>query len=115
MPLEITPSTYIVLATWGWDEPALKQIANSSAAFIGLVASSRKAIIIFRELIKEGISADALARIRVPVGLDLGGEAPGEIALAIMAELLMASRGGAGEPLTKTKGGVIMKQARGDH
>lgn len=114
MPLTITPSTFIVVATWGWDEPALRQIADSPAAFIGLVASSRKAIIIFRELIKEGISTDALARIQVPVGLDLGGETPQEIALAIMAEVLMASRGGSGEPLTKSKGSVIMKQVRGD-
>jgi len=114
MPIVITPSTFIVVATWGWDEPALRQIANSPAAFIGLVASSRKAIIIFRELIKEGVSAKALARIHVPVGLDLGGETPPEIALAIMAEVLMASRGGSGEPLTRSKGSVIMKQARGD-
>jgi xanthine dehydrogenase accessory factor len=113
MPITITPSTFIVVATWGWDEPALKQIADSPAAFIGLVASSRKAIIIFRELMKEGISADALARIKVPVGLDLGGETPSEIALAIMAELLMANRGGSGEPLTRSKGSAIMKQVRG--
>lgn len=116
MPITITPSTFIVVATWGWDEPALKQIADSPAAFIGFVASSRKAIIIFRELIKEGISSDALARIRVPAGLDLGGETPQEIALAIMAEVLMASRGGAGEPLTRSKGSVIMKQVlKGDN
>lgn len=114
MPVTITPSTFIVVATWGWDQPALQQIANSPAAFIGLVASSRKAIIIFRELIKDGISAEALARIRVPVGLDLGGEAPSEIALAIMAEVLMASKGGTGDSLTRLKGSVIMKQARGE-
>lgn len=111
MPVQITPSTFIVVATWGWDEPALRQIASSPAAFIGLVASSRKAIFIFRELLKDGISVDALARIHVPVGLDLGGEAPSEIALAIMAEILMASKAGSGEPLAKIKGSVIMKQA----
>jgi xanthine dehydrogenase accessory factor len=114
MPLTITPSTFIVVATWGWDEPALKQIANSPAAFIGLVASSRKAIFIFRELIKNGISAEALARVHVPVGLDLGGEAPGEIALAIMAEILMVFRGGTAKSLTESKGSVIMRQVRGE-
>lgn len=110
MRITITPSTFIVVATWGWDQPALRQIADSPAAFIGLVASSRKAIIIFRELIKEGIPSEVLGRIKVPVGLDLGGETPQEIALAIMAEVLMASRGGSGEPLTHLKGSVIMKQ-----
>jgi xanthine dehydrogenase accessory factor len=47
------------------------------------------------------------------VGLDLGGETPSEIALAIMAEVLMASRGGSGEPLKRSKGSVIMKQVKG--
>lgn len=112
MPLRITPSTFIVVATWGWDEPALKQIVGSSAAYIGLVASSRKAIIIFRELIKDGISPEQLARVRVPIGLDLGGELPTEIALAIMAEILMAQHGASGAPLAQSKGTVVMKQAR---
>ncbi len=111
MPLTITPSTFIVVATWGWDEPALKQVVGSSAAYIGLVASSRKGIIIFRELIQEGISVQALERVRVPTGLDLGGEMPPEIALAIMAEILMVQRSGSGAPLVQSKGNVVMKQA----
>lgn len=114
LPITITPSTFVVIATWGWDQPALRQIANSPAAYLGLVASSRKAIIIFRELIKDGISAEALARVRVPAGLDLGGETPDEIALAIMAEVVRVARGGSGAALTQRKGSAIMKQVRGD-
>ncbi len=115
MPITITPSTFIVVATWGWDQPALRQIANSNAAYIGLVSSARKGIIIFRELIREGISADALARVHVPIGLDLGGETHTEIALSIMAEMLMVARSGTGTPLMQSKGSVVMKQAtRGD-
>ena len=111
MPVSITPTTFILLATWGWDEPALRQVVNSPAAYIGLVASARKSIIIFRDLIKEGISPDALARVRVPTGLDLGAETPGEIALSILAEMLMVQRHATGMPLAQSKGSVVMTQS----
>lgn len=111
MPVSITPATFILLATWGWDEPALRQVVNSPAAYIGLVASARKSIIIFRDLMKEGISPDVLARVRVPTGLDLGAETPSEIALSILAEMLMVQRGAAGMPLAQSKGSAVMTQS----
>lgn len=92
MPLTITPSTFVVLATWGWDGPALRQIIGSPAAYIGLVASSRKAAILFEDMRREGIDEASLAQVYVPAGLDLGAESPGEIALAISAEILMVQR-----------------------
>ncbi len=111
IPFSITPSTFVLLATWGWDEPALRQVVDSPAAYIGLVASARKSIIIFRDLLAEGISPDSLARVRVPTGLDLGAETPGEIALSILAEMLMVQRQATGMPLAKFKGGAIMAQS----
>lgn len=110
MPITITPSTFVLVATWGWDQPALRQIVHSNAAYIGLVASARKSIIIFRDLVKEGIAPETLARVRVPTGLDLGGETPSEIALAIMAEMLMVHRHATGLPLAQFKGSAIMRQ-----
>jgi len=111
MPLEITPSTFVLVATWGWDEPALRQVIGSPAAYIGLVASARKSIIIFRDLVNEGISPELLARVRVPTGLDLGAETPMEIALSIMAEMLMVQRHATGVPLIQNKGSAILKQS----
>lgn len=110
IPVTITPSTFILLATWGWDEPALRQIANSPAAYIGLVASARKSILIFRDLAGEGISPEALAKVHVPTGLDLGAERPAEIALAIMAEMLMVERHATGTPMAQVKGSNIMER-----
>jgi len=112
MLVRVTPSTYIVIATWGWDEPALRQVVNSSAAYIGLVASPRKAIVIFRDLLREGFSADALARVRVPTGLDLGAETPAEIALSIMAEMLMVQRRATAMPLMQFKGSAVMRHLK---
>lgn len=111
MPITITSSTFVLVATWGWDQPALRQIVDSPAAYLGLVASARKSIFIFRELIKEGISSETLARVRVPTGLDLGAETPQEIALSIMAEMLMVQRHATGMPLMQYKGSAIMKQS----
>lgn len=104
IPVIITPSTYIIVATWGWDEPALEQVANSSAPYIGLVASRRKAKIIFDDLLERGVSEEDLARVRVPAGLHLGVETPEEIALSIMAEILLLERGATARPLVEIKG-----------
>lgn len=103
MPVTITPSTSIVVATWGWDEPALAQVVTSLAPYVSLVASRRKAKLIFEVLIERGIPRDDLARVRVPAGLDLGAETPEEVALSIMAEILLLQRGATGRPMTDRK------------
>lgn len=104
MPLTITPSTHIVVATWGWDQPALAQVVNSPAAYISLVASRRKAKIIFDGLLAQGLSEAVLERVRVPAGLHLGAETPPEIALSIMAEILLLQRGATGQTMLERKG-----------
>jgi xanthine dehydrogenase accessory factor len=104
IPVAITPSTHIVVATWGWDEPALAQVATSPAPYIGLVASRRKAKIIFDGLLERGVPEEVLANVRVPAGLDLRAETPPEIALSIMAEILLLQRDATGLPLMEIKG-----------
>jgi xanthine dehydrogenase accessory factor len=105
--VSITPSTAVVVATWGWDEPVLRQLAGASAFYVGLVASLRKATIIFEALRAQGIDADWLNNARVPVGLDVGAESPEEIALAIMAEILTVARGKSGRPLCEVRGNRV--------
>ncbi len=104
LPVTITPSTAVVVATWGWDEPALRQLAGTPAIYVGLVASLRKAAAIFEALRAEGIDPGWLNRVHVPVGLDVGAESPAEIALAIMAEILAVTRGKTGHPLQQVRG-----------
>jgi xanthine dehydrogenase accessory factor len=90
MPVNLTPSTYIVVATWGWDEPALAQILSASPApaYVGLISSKTKWRVIRDRLLVQGIPAESLERVHAPAGLDLGAETPGEIALSILAEML---------------------------
>jgi xanthine dehydrogenase accessory factor len=110
LPVTITPSTAVVVATWGWDEPALRQLAATPAVYVGLVASLRKAAVIFERLGGEGIDPGWLNRVHVPVGLDVGAESPAEIALAIMAEILAVTRGKSGRPMQQVHGDPLATQ-----
>jgi len=94
--------SYVVVATWGWDEPALAQVLTMEppAAYVGLVASPTKHRVIRERLAARGVPAEALARLRSPIGLDLGAETPAEIALSIVAEILAVRRNATGRPLS---------------
>jgi xanthine dehydrogenase accessory factor len=97
----ITPNTAIVVATRGhrWDDIALEAAARSPAGYVGLVGSRRKTILIFEELLRKGVPLERVREIRAPVGLDIGARTPEEIALSIMAEVLMVRRRATGQPM----------------
>lgn len=99
LPVTITPSTAVLLATWGWDEPALAQVLDTPAFYLGLVASRRKLKLIIEALAGRGIDPALMERVHAPAGLDVGGETPGEIAVSIMAEILMVRHGGTGQAI----------------
>jgi xanthine dehydrogenase accessory factor len=99
LPVPVGANSYVVVATWGWDEPALAQLLRGSAAYVALVASKTKARVIRERLLKRGLSSDEVNAFRAPAGLDLGAETPAEIALAILGEILAFRRQAAGRPL----------------
>lgn len=101
--LTITAHTYIVIATRGHqhDGEALKAALDTPAAYIGLIGSRTKIRAVFQRLQKEGVSAQALSRVYTPVGLDIGSDTPAEIALSVLAEMLLVQRGGTGRPLSE--------------
>jgi xanthine dehydrogenase accessory factor len=99
LPVQITPSTAIVVATWGWDEPALRQVLASPAFYIGLIGSKRKLAFMAEILQQHGADMDLFTRVHAPIGLDLGGETPGEIALSIIAEIQLVRHGASGQPI----------------
>ena len=100
--LDITPNTWVVIATRSHesDAAALRAVVESSAAYIGLMGSRRKVSLIFKALRGAGVGEEQLARVYAPVGLDLGAETPAEIALSIMAEIIMLRQGGKGHVLS---------------
>ena len=99
MPVQIDAATHVVVATWGWDEPALAQVLDSPAPYIGLVSSRRKFKLIADKLGERGCSSEDINRIHAPIRLDIGAETPEEIAVAIMGEIIMQRRGGDGSPI----------------
>ncbi|MBI4307378.1 MAG: XdhC family protein [Chloroflexi bacterium] len=97
----ITPGAYIVIATRGHkhDDDALREAVRSPARYVGLVGSQRKVILIYRQLLGEGIPAERLRRVHAPVGLRIGARTPHEIALSILAEMVTERYGGDGQPM----------------
>ena len=97
----VSTNSFIVIATRGhqYDDMATEAAARSSAGYIGLLGSKRKSLLIFQELFRKGISEERIQEIRAPVGLSIGGRTPEEIAMSIMAEILMWRLGGDGRPM----------------
>jgi xanthine dehydrogenase accessory factor len=92
---DVTERSVIVVATQGhYDEAALEAALATPAAYVGLVASRKRADAVLGYLRDRGASDDQLARVHAPAGLDLGKIAHEEIAVAILAELVQERAAG---------------------
>jgi xanthine dehydrogenase accessory factor len=98
--MDIPAHSYVVLVTENHisDEKFLRIMLDTSVPYVGMIGSRRKAGIIFDHLRSSGYSDAQLARVHAPIGLDLGGRLPSEIALAILAEVEAIRHGGSGQP-----------------
>lgn len=76
------------------DDPALIAALNSPAFYVGALGSKRTHAKRVARLTEAGL-ADKIGRIHAPVGLDLGGRAPREIAVSILAQVIQVRYGGA--------------------
>ncbi len=82
-----------------FDEPAIVEALRRACRYVGAVGSRKTQADRRRRLLEAGVTASELGRLRGPVGLDLGGRAPAETALAILAEVVAQRYGGSGRPL----------------
>jgi xanthine dehydrogenase accessory factor len=94
----INANTSIVMVTRGHkqDELSLRRCLGRGAGYLGMIGSKRRTSTVLQHLAEEGFDAEELARVRTPIGLDIGAETPEEIAVSIMAEVIMLRRGGDG-------------------
>jgi xanthine dehydrogenase accessory factor len=83
-----------------FDEPAVDIALRSEARYVGAIGSKKTQASRRERLRAQGFSEADLARLHGPIGLNLGGRAPAEIALAILAEMTMARYGATGRSLT---------------
>lgn len=100
--VNVDAHTYIAAVTRGLpiDLQLLPRLLQTPAPYIGLIGSRRRWAITAKALqTQAALSAQEIARIRAPIGLELQAETPKEIALSICAEITMIQRGGSGEPM----------------
>jgi xanthine dehydrogenase accessory factor len=99
--MEIDNQTYIILTTRGMvvDVPGLAPLLDTKAAFIGVIGSQRRWMMTRKELIAQGVAEEKLDRVHSPVGLELNAETPEEIAISIMAEVIMLRNSGSGKSM----------------
>ncbi|MGH3319121.1 MAG: XdhC family protein [Streptosporangiaceae bacterium] len=89
-----------------FDVPLLEVALRTKAGYIGAMGNRRTHDERVAELREQGVSDESMARLRAPIGLDLGARTPEETAVAIAAELIQLRWGGSGRPLTETKGRI---------
>ncbi len=97
---------YALVATLGvCDEEAVERALQAGARYVGLVASQRRAEEVRRLLLERGWEEAALAPLVSPAGLDIGAQEPAEIAISILAELILVRRRDADEREEVAPGG----------
>ncbi|WP_416981966.1 XdhC family protein [Streptomyces sp. T028] len=89
-----------------FDVPLLQEALRRPAAYIGAMGSRRTHDDRRRRLVEAGLGEDELARLRSPVGLDLGARTPEEVAVSVAAEIVALRWGGTGAPLTGAAGAI---------
>ena len=93
--------TYIVMPTRGvpLDVDALPHLLDQPHAYLGVIGSRRRWATALKRLEAAGVRPERLAKVHAPMGLELKAETPEEIAVSVMAEIVMLQRGGTGAPM----------------
>ena len=98
-PAHVSASSAVIIATQGHgDEDVLALALETEAAFIGLVASAKRGRVVRDFLAEHGGDLDKLARVQVPIGIDLGHTGHREIAVSILADLVRRRASGELKP-----------------
>ncbi|CAK7002626.1 MAG: hypothetical protein EUB_00127 [Eubacterium sp.] len=90
MALTIPAGAFIVITTYGhrFDKEALAAALTKKAAYLGMIGSRKKIAAVYEKLRSEGFTHEQLEAVYAPIGMDIGGETPEEIAISIVAEML---------------------------
>lgn len=101
--LPIEPGAFFVIATHGHacDEEALAAALTKEGAYVGMLGSRKKIGSVFARMREKGFTDEQLSAVYTPIGLDLGGETPEEIAVSILSEILMVKNGRGGGHLSR--------------
>jgi xanthine dehydrogenase accessory factor len=106
--MAIDRNTYVAILTHDpkFDEPALMGTLSTDARYIGAVGSRKTSADRRVRLIEAGATEEQLARIRGPIGLNIGASTPEEMAISILAEIIAIRHGRDAQPLTNATGNI---------
>jgi xanthine dehydrogenase accessory factor len=93
--MTLGPTSYAIVVTRGHkgDAEALRAVLGRGLRFVGLLGSRPKVVHIFAALQAQGATAEDLADVHAPLGLEIGAQTPDEIAVSILAEMIAVRRG----------------------
>jgi xanthine dehydrogenase accessory factor len=103
--LKVTRRTYVVITSRGSsvDAQGLPSLLDSEAAYIGVIGSKRRWLTTVKALKEQGVADEKIARVHSPMGIELNAETPEEIAVSILAEILMLRGKGTGRMMKAEK------------
>ena len=108
--LPITPHTHAVVMThdFDWDAQLVPLLLQTPARSVGLLGPRRRALNLIQHWRLAGTmpALDALERLHTPLGLDLGAEAPEEVALSILSAITASAHGHEGGLLSRSQGPI---------
>jgi xanthine dehydrogenase accessory factor len=99
--LKINRRTFIVITSRGSsvDALGLPNLLETNPGYIGVIGSRRRWLTTVKALKAKGVPEEKIARVHSPMGLELNAETPEEIAVSILAEILMIKDKGTGKPM----------------
>jgi xanthine dehydrogenase accessory factor len=97
--LKVSRRTFIVVTSRGSsiDAAGLPALLQSQAAYIGVIGSKRRWLTTVKALKEQGVPDELIQKVHSPIGLELNAETPEEIAVSIMAEILLVRNKGTGK------------------
>ncbi len=93
LPWGPSQAAVLVAHDYKYDLPVLRELLRGDAAYVGMLGSRRRGEAMLGMLAEDGLTPEQLARVHVPVGLDIGAESVAELALSILGEVLAVRAG----------------------
>lgn len=99
----LVPSTAVVLTIHDYkvEVPVLRAVLGGEAGYVGMLGSRKRGRGVLEMLREQGVPPEQLARVRVPVGLDIGAQSASEIALSVVAQIVAVRAGRPGTGLSE--------------
>lgn len=92
----VSSTDYAVVCTRGHstDGEALRYCLTKRPKYLGMIGSAKKVAALLEDMCREGVAREELGRVYAPIGLDIASDLPSEIAVAILAEILLVKNSG---------------------